>query len=373
MSARYWTTVVPVTRRQMRHWHRQAQEIPDPALRELALRKLAEERFNVQTAPTFATLAPPMHRSCSVEAIVSLQITYDYLDGLAEQPVSAPLRNGQELFRALTDAVSSLRPPNRNYYRYSSRCEDGGYLSQLVASTQSTLSKLPASAAVGEVVRAAASRCAEAQARVHAVPSEGTEPIEGWAIAETSDTETPWQETLASAASGVISIHALIAAAANPRTTSGQAARIEAFHRSTGALATILDGLADRARDERSGEDQLGYLRYFPDLDVLGAQLVHFARRAIEEADGVLDGAHHLMTLAGVVAYYTSALGPGESSSKRIVAPVQRELRPLIAPTLTFMLAWRTAKRLRKGPARGQNRASVVELQPASPAKGVDP
>jgi hypothetical protein len=348
MSARYWTTVVPVARRQMRCWQTHAQAIPDPALRALALTKLAEERFNAQTAPTFATLARSDQRPRTVEAIVALQIIYDYLDGLTEQPVSEPLRNGRELFRALNDAISPSRAPHYDYYRYSAHSEDGGYLRRLVDTAQSAFARLPASAAVNEVARAAAVRCAEAQVRAHAVPREGAAPLERWAIDQAAREGIHWRELLAGAASAVISIHALIAAAADAQTKPKQAARIAMFHRSTCVLATLLDGLADLARDERSGESELGYLRYFPDRDALSNELVDVTRRAIDEADDVPHGAHHLMTLAGVVAYYTSALSASESSSRAIVAPVQRELQPLIAPTLAFMRTWRFAKRLRE-------------------------
>jgi tetraprenyl-beta-curcumene synthase len=361
MSARYWTTVVPGARRQMHRWHARAQAIPDPALRELALSKLAEERFNAQTAPTFATLAPRDQRPGTVEAIIALQIIYDYLDGLTEQPVSEPLRNGHELFRALTDAVSPLHPPHQNYYRYSPHCEDGGYLSGLVGAVRGALLKLPAGASVSQVARAAAVRCGEAQARVHAVPSEGTAVLEGWASGQAAQEGISWPQFVASAASAVISIHALIAAAADPHTTPAQAARIEVFHRSTCALATTLDGLADLAQDERSGESELGYLRYFPDRDALATELVDIARRAVGEAERVPHGGHHLMTLAGVVAYYASALSASESSSKAVVAPVQRELQPLIAPPLAFMHAWRLAKRLREQTPNQHGCASIPQ------------
>ncbi len=363
MSARYWTTVVPVARGQMRRWQVDAQAIPDSALRDLALAKLAEERFNAQTAPTFATLAPRDQRPRTVEAIVALQIIYDYLDGLTEQPVSEPLRNGHELFRALSDAVSPSRAPPRDYYRYSPHYEDGGYLRRLVDTAQGAFAKLPASAAVNEAAGAAAMRCAEAQVRVHAAPREGTALLEGWAIDQAEPQGIPWRELLASAASAVISIHALIAAAADAQSTPKQAARIEMFHRSTCALATLLDGLADVARDERSGESELGYLRYFSDRDALGRELLRVTRRAINEADSVPHGAHHLMTLAGVVAYYTSSLSASESSSRAIVAPVQRELQPLIAPTLAFMRTWRFAKRLREQRPDRDGCASIPEAK----------
>lgn len=54
------------------------------------------------------------------------------------------------------------------------------------------------------------------------------------------------------------------------------------------------------------------------------------------------------MTLSGVVAYYTSALEHSDDSSKAIVAPLQRELKPMITPTLAFMRAWRLGQRLQR-------------------------
>jgi hypothetical protein len=348
MSARYWTTIAPAAHRQMHRWHEHAQAIPDPALRALALTKLTEERFNAQTAPTFATLAPRAQRPRTVEAIIALQVIYDYLDGLSEQPSPEPLRNGYALFRALTDAVSLSREQRHDYYRHHDHCEDGGYLDRLVATTQEALATLPASPAVANVAGTAATRCAETQTRAHAVQHHGAAQLERWAMDHATHAGLSWRELLASAASAVISIHALIAAAADPHTTPEQAVRIDAFHRSTCALATILDGIADHEQDERSGEDQLGYLRHYPDRDLLSIELANIARRATADASHVPHAGHHMMTLAGVVAYYTSSLGVGERSLKANVVPVQHELQPLIAPTLTFMRVWRLAKRIRE-------------------------
>lgn len=348
MSARYWTTVVPHAKRQVQRWHEHAQAIPTPDLRAIALAKLREEHFNVQTAPTFATLAPRDQRSNVIEAIVALQVIYDYLDGVTEQPVPERLRNGRQLFLALGDAVSPSREARDDYYRYHSHADDGGYLHALVDATRDAVAKLPAGPAVGELMGVVASRCGEAQARAHAVQCDGLEQLERWASEHAAHEQISWRESLAGSASAVISIHALIAAGADRGTTRAQAARLETFHRSTCALATILDGLADRVHDERRDEAAIGYLRYFPDRDSLSTELTGIARRAADAAAGVPRAGHHLMTLAGVVAYYTSALGAAETSSRALVAPLHRELRPLIAPTLMFMRAWRCAKRLRE-------------------------
>lgn len=352
MSALYWTTVVPRTQRQVRHWHDRARAIPDPDLRAVALAKLRDERFNVQTAPTFATLAPRAQRSNVVDAIVALQLIYDYLDGVTEQPVADQLQNGRQLFLALGDAVAPSRGARDDYYRYHPCSDDGGYLRALVDSTRRAVSKLPAGPAVGELMGTVAARCGEAQARMHAVRCDGLEQLERWASERAAHERISWRQSLAGSASAVISIHALIAAGADRRTTRAQAARLEAFHRSTCALATILDGLADRAEDERRGASEIGYLRHFPDGDALSAELADIVGRAARAAPEVPHAGHHLMTLAGVVAYYTSALRAGETASRKVVAPLHRELRPLIVPTLVFMRAWRRAKRLRKGSTR---------------------
>ncbi len=349
MSARYWTTAARQTKRHLRRWREEAEAIPDLTLRELALTKLAEEQTNAYFATTFATLAPRPQRASAIEAIVALQIIYDYLDGLTEQPSADPLCNGLELFRALSDAVSPAHQPHHEYYSRHPRADDGGYLSRLVTTARGALAKLPATTAVSDIARAAAARCAEAQVRAHSAASLGTTQLEQWASEQARDDGASWQVSLAGAASAIISIHALVAAAAQPGTTREPATLLNTFYRrSTCTLATILDGLADRGRDQRSAENQIGYLHYFPETDLLSGLLVGLTRQALQEAPYLPHAGHHLMTLSGVVAYYTSALEHSDDSSKAIVAPLQRELKPMITPTLAFMRAWRLGQRLQR-------------------------
>ena len=82
------------------------------------------------------------------------------------------------------------------------------------------------------------------------------------------------------------------------------------------------------------------------------------------QARALPNGPHHLMVLVGVVAYYTSAPGANSELAAPIVKPLQRQLAPLIFPTLALMRAWRLAKRVRadgKLPAiAGGRRASII-------------
>src|SRR4029077_4164601 len=226
-NSRYWLTIAPLVRTQLHRWEQHALAIHDPILRALALAKLREESFNAEGAAMLATHAPRAHRASVVEAIIALEILYDYLDGLNETSSHEALRDGHHLFGAFTDTVAPSVEPDRDYYRYHPRSEDGGYVKDLVATVRTALARLPATVAIAEVARKSAIRGAEAQTRAHATPHVGTAQLERWAARKAQGTTLQWREFLAGAAASVLAVHALISAAADYRTTCEQAAAID--------------------------------------------------------------------------------------------------------------------------------------------------
>ncbi len=345
-NVRYWSTVAPSVRAQLTRWERRAREIPDPLLQTLASGKLRAERFNVEAAATLATLAPRAHRRSAIEAIVALQVMYDYLDLLTEQPAPDPLPDGHCLYGALRDALTPGAPPEGDYYRHHPRCNDGGYLQALVGTVRLALAQLPARGAVIEVALRAAGRCAQAQVLSHAAARSQPEvaELERWARRKAEGTALQWPEYLAGAAASVIALHALIAAAADRRTTPADAEALDAVYLSIGALA-MLDSLVDHREDIESGE--LGFLRCYESTEQMAGRLAGVAAEARARARVLPDGAHHAMTLVGVVAYYTSAPSARSGPALPVTERMRRELWPLIAPTLALMRAWRLAKRAR--------------------------
>jgi len=344
-NARYWTSVAPLVRRELARWEQHAHTIEDPTLRSLAQQKLTEERFNSEVAATLATLAPKPHRERVVEAIVAYEVMYDYLDALTEQPTDDPLGNGHALYRAFTDAITPHATQTSDYYKLNEQRKDNGYLLALVSVVQQALAQLPSAPAIFDASQQAAARCAEAQIRAHAVPSLGTGQLEQWAQSEAADSALGWREYLAGSASCVLSVHALIAAAADPLTTAEEAAGIDGTYLSICSLSTMLDSLIDHDRDAQAGE--AGYISYYQDHDLLARDLTRAARRAREHAGALKNGAHHEMTLAGVAAYYTSAPAAQSEFARPVTQSIRSELKPLITPTLAIMRAWRAAKRLR--------------------------
>lgn len=370
-NARYWTGVTPVVRCELRHWAARARMIEDPELRALALFKLRHEAFNAEVAAVAATLAPRAHRAQAVRAIVALELLYDYLDGLTERPLADPLGDGERLFAAFVGAVDP-----------SAGLPGDAYLNEFAGVVRSAVARLPAGEAIAETARHCALRAAQAQIRMHATPTLGEEQLAEWARVQAGggrrsrDAEPMWREYLAGAASSVLALHALIAAAADPRTSAEDARRIDAAYMSIAAVVTLLDGTVDHARDTRAGE--LSYAGLYEDPRLLAQALTHAAREATERAMELPAGAHHLMMLAGAIAYWSSAPGASNELAKPVLANLHGELRMLVLPPLLVMRAWRAAKWTRRrwrgpgsrdggGPPRTMRSAARRGLRPSPP------
>jgi tetraprenyl-beta-curcumene synthase len=344
-NARYWTTVAPKVRAELGRWEARASRIGQPELRELALGALRDEGFAAEVAATLATLASPRRRTTTLRAIVALEVMYDFLDALTELPAPDPLANGRELFRAFTDALDPRAALDEDYYRHHPSGPDGGYLNELAATVKQALAALPGTAALAPTMRRAAARCAEAEVLTHVATLTSGSQAETWARQTATGSGLEWREYLAGAASSVLAIHALIALAGDKRMTPTQAETIDEVYLALGVLSTMLDSVVDYEQDAADGT--LAYINHYEDRAELGERLAFVAREAARRARGAPASAHHLMTLTGVAAYYTSAPSATDELAWPVTSRVRRELRPLIAPTLAVMRGWRLAKRLR--------------------------
>jgi len=180
-NARYWTTVAPMVRSELARWTARAMQIEEPRLRSLALLTLQAEGFAAEVAATLATLTPYRSRTTAIRAIVALEVMYDYLDALTEQPAPDPLANGRLLFKAFTDAIDPGADLAEDYYRHCPSGADGGYLAELAATVTSALASLPVAQELAPAMLRAAARCAEAEVLTHAAILTDTSGVERWA------------------------------------------------------------------------------------------------------------------------------------------------------------------------------------------------
>jgi len=343
-NVRYWPAVWPRVRGELSRWERQSRVIADPGRRALARAKLREERFNVEVAATLATTAPRRYRDAATRAIVALQVMYDYLDLVTEQR-GIDSEHARRLFSALPDALTASCEPRGGWREHGGDPADWGYLEALVGEVRRALAELPGARAIEEVARRSATRCADAEVASHAFAREGPAALERWARAQPPQDDPGWQERLAGGAAGVLALHALIAEGARAGASAARAARVDSLYLSIGAL-TMLDSVVDERADRANGEPNYLDL-YGGDTDLMARRLTAVARGAATRAAGLPGGAHHVMTLVGVVAFYASAPQARGGGARGVTAQLERELSPLILPAAALMRGWRAAKRRR--------------------------
>ncbi len=340
-NARFWPTVAPTMWRSLAGWRATAETIEDPSLRELALRKLAEEAFNAEVAATLATLAPYPQRSRTTQAIVALEVLFDYLDGRTE-PLAASAPG--ETRRLLAAMPSALDPAAGAWKPFPAEADEA-YLQALREAVAGRVATLPGFPAARATALAASTRCAEAQIRLHAAAHGEQAPLERWARDACAGSGLDWREYIGGCASSVLAVHALIASAATPTLTPEQAAATDSAYLAIGALITLLDSAVDETGDLARGEQ--GYIRLFAPEERAerGGALT---REALLRLQALPRAAHHAMTLAGVVAYYASHPGAGDPAARVVVAAVRDELGPSGRAPLAVLRAWRAAKAIRR-------------------------
>lgn len=404
-NLRYWPTVAPVMWRELARWRETASEIGDPVLRALAMAKLTDEAFNAEVAATLATLAPRVQRETAVKAIVALEVLFDYLDGRTEQwgldagsrstgeqdDLNSEVNLGRDLVHSQAIAqrgradiyTDAVREGERLYAAFAAAVdgksiaeraasETGGehkagdveYLGALSHAVYEQASKLPGFAAVANVACTAAVRCGQAQARLHVAAVTGDGALEEWARRSCSASGLGWREFVGGAASSVLAMHALIAAAASESVSELDALRIDAAYVAIGAVITTLDSLVDEEGDALRGE--LGYIRLFESRSDVEERLVELVSEALARAQATPNGEHHAMTLAGIAAYYTTHPGARSPAARPAASAVRRELAPTIWPALGVMRCWRAGKsaRARVRPAAGASAASPPTGEP---------
>jgi tetraprenyl-beta-curcumene synthase len=352
-AARYWLTVFPRVRRELRRRRARAGEVPDPVLRELAFAAL-EKRGNIEGACAFATLVPWRRRRAAVRALAAFQATYNYIDMLAEQPCAEPVPNGRRLHEALLVALDPAAQ-HRDYYEHHPRHDDGGYLRELVDTARAALVALPSFSAVAEPAReATASIVAFQSLSLGRSPAE-REQLVRWARAQTPPgTGLQWWET-ASARGTSLGVHVLIATAADRGVRPAFAVSLAAPYLTwAGSLHSLLDSLVDEGEDADSA--QFSFIGCYGSRQEARVRMAWLAARSASELGDLPRGRLHLVLLAGMVASYLSL---PEAHAPRVREATDSVIANVGPPVGAALLVFRARRLVGLPPSRGRGRAGT--------------
>jgi tetraprenyl-beta-curcumene synthase len=298
---RYWRTIFPIARRELRRWDRRAAAIPDPFLRTLACETLVRERGLCEGAALFAILAPRRNRAAVVRLLVTVEVLCDYLDSLAERDSSDVLADSRRLHAALIAALGGSAPAE-GYF--GAGPADGGYLEMLVAHCQEGFLALPKAVTVAPFASYAAVRSGEGQSHNHAAMLGRDETaLAAWCRAHTPvGAALAWWE-LAAAACSSLTLIALVACAANPATRPEDAARVgAAYFPWISALSSLFDSVADATEDVVSGNHS--YVAHYATPAVAAERLGTLTAQAITTARALPHGRQHVWILAAMACFY---------------------------------------------------------------------
>jgi tetraprenyl-beta-curcumene synthase len=359
VMGRFSVTRLPLVRVELRAWERRALAIPDPLLREHALDTLRGESFSAIGA-ALVTMTTDHRDPQLVRLLVALQVAWDYIDTLAEQPAVDPVANGVQLHRALVDALGS-DPPRDDYYRLNRGHDDGGYLLALVDACRAACAHLPAYAAVA----AAALReleTAEVQYLNHGPAEDRARRLRAWADRHPT-ADASWIE-LGAAASSSLGVLAMLTLAADPATTP---ARVEALRAAyvpwVDALTALLDSLVDRPHDAASG--LLNWVSHYPSDEVAAVRVAEIAARAVDAVRALPNGERHVVIVVGMIAMHLSQATAWLPDVQPATRAVLRATRSPAAPAMLGLLrTWRRA-RAKRARCQAWRRASTAEPAPA--------
>jgi tetraprenyl-beta-curcumene synthase len=318
----YLTRVLPLANAEIRRWTEKARAIPDAGLRGVAFQALAK-RGNIEGGALFATLAPAAHRTATVRALVAFQSAYNYLDALSERPSGDPGANAEQLHEALLLALHP-RARHRDYYARNAGSEDGGYLVAMLDTCRDALGELPSFPAVATRAREAAARIVDFQTLNRSRADGGHAGKERWADDLRAHQGLDWWE-IAAAAGSSLSVHALIAAAADPQTAPADATAIdEAYFPSIGALHSLLDSLVDRREDAEQRQPTL--LEHYPTSAQLLAGMSRLAVSSSAATARLRRSDAHTVILTAMCSYYLSAPECDTAEGHAVTAAITRAL-----------------------------------------------
>jgi tetraprenyl-beta-curcumene synthase len=329
-SARFILKVRPDTRRLLKEWKRQAENIPDAELRKQALLSIETKAFHCEGGAIYALLAGSHYRP-ALHFIIAYQTMSDYLDNLCERTnTSLNPDDFRKLHESMLDALT-LGKHDTDYYRHHPQKDDGGYLSALVKNCQNILRELPHYPRIQAALHELAAYYCELQVYMHINPAQRVTYLKNWfALHREQLPPMKWYE-FGLCAGSTLGIFCLIAQAFIGNCSNDQLNRARnAYFPWIQGLHILLDCLVDREEDRAGGD--LNFCAYYPDQSEILSSLTHFYSQANSRISGLANAGFHRIIIRGLLSIY---LADNKVKGQKDVRRIARE-----ALRLGGMMSW---------------------------------
>jgi tetraprenyl-beta-curcumene synthase len=330
--------------REVHVWRRRASTIPDLRIRQDALDALARKRTHLDGAALFWIL--PRRRNVHLlRVLVAYEITLEFLDNMNERAAHVGQANGRQLHLALAEALNPDAQIS-DYYRFHPWNEDGGYLRALVERCREQCAYLPSYPQVRELAIREATRAQVLAINHDPRPSHRDAALRKWVTHEFNDRgEASWFE-LSGAATSSLTVHLLLALAAEPTFDEPNVNRACAVYFPWLSLATtMLDSYVDQFDDAANGDHS--YIAQYASREIAVRRLGEVVEHAGREALALRNGHHHAVIVACMVAMYLSSDSANTSDLHATTGSLVQAGGSLTKLLLPILRTWRIAYGLR--------------------------
>ncbi|WP_419884219.1 tetraprenyl-beta-curcumene synthase family protein [Peribacillus sp. B-H-3] len=297
--------IFPFVDKELAHWRKRAEQIPDPELKKQALSSIGSKAFHCQGGAIFALLADnKLNRAETIKFIVGYQTMSDYLDNLCDRSTSLDPKD----FSALHEAMQHSIDPGlekTDYYRFRTENNDGGYLHELVDVCQSVLRGIRHYSIILPYIGALNSYYCELQVHKHVTEEERAARLMDWAKTRNSDFPAlAWYEFSACAGS-TLGIFCLCAYSIQKDFSEEKAISIfNGYFPYIQGLHILLDYFIDQEEDKKEGD--LNFCSYYRGDDELMASFASFISKSLDTAANIPDTRFHQLILKGLLGLYLS-------------------------------------------------------------------
>ncbi len=289
--------------RELHEWRAYARIIPDEAIRADALYVLEHKRTHTHGAALFWTLPRKRNRDL-LRLLVAYELIWDTLDNLSESAAAHGQANGHKLHLAIAEAIDP-RVPISDYYEQHPWHNDGGYLRALVKTCRDSCRALPSYSLIQPVAVREAHRAQVLALNHHPDPIQRELALKQWVAREyPREQQTSWWE-ISGAASAPLTIHALLALAAESTCSQSEIAQTyAAYFPSLSAATTMLDSYVDQLEDSEHSEHS--YITHYPDPDSAARGIQALVQASLVEVRTLREGHKHAVIAAAMIAMYLS-------------------------------------------------------------------
>ncbi|MGJ7920356.1 tetraprenyl-beta-curcumene synthase family protein [Neobacillus sp. LXY-4] len=302
MAKVYWR-ILPLVSQELTYWKNRAKEIPNVELRKQALASLENKAFHCQGGAILALLAGDNYHK-AIRFIVAYQTISDYLDNLCDRSTSLDPDDFAALHEAMMDAIS-LEADRKNYYRYRSDQDDGGYLFELAAVCRTVLNDLAHYQKIKNFLFELCEYYCDLQIHKHVEMEERIPRLKQWFHKyKNLVPKMEWYEFSACSGS-TLGIFCLLSYAMRDDFEESHALRIRnGYFPYIQGLHILLDYFIDQEEDRIGGD--LNFCFYYENNQTLFERLNHFLQEADRHTTVLPHQRFHQLINRGLLGIYLS-------------------------------------------------------------------